>query len=142
MAMGVVIGETSEIVDDVLIYQKVRDYWAVRGTRRENAIRPSGIHVVIGTGAKVLGSITIGNNVKIGAGSVVVRPVPSDSTVVGIPGRVVRSRHAETETLEHGQLPDPEREEIDELKKRVDELEQRLHFLVDKLEIEAEAGKR
>ena len=138
--MGVVIGETSEIGDDVLIYQGV----TLGGTGNEKGKRhPTiGNHVVIGTGAKVLGSIAIGNNVKIGAGSVVVRPVPSNSTVVGIPGRVVRSRNADNEVLEHGQLPDPERDEIDELKKRVDELEHRLHFLVDKLEIEAEARNR
>ncbi len=138
--MGVVIGETSEIGDDVLIYQGV----TLGGTGNEKGKRhPTiGNHVVIGTGAKVLGSITIGNNVKIGAGSVVVRPVPPNSTVVGIPGRIVRMRNADNEVLEHGQLPDPEREEIDELKKRVDELEQRLHYLVDKLEIEAESHNR
>jgi serine O-acetyltransferase len=138
--MGVVIGETSEIGDDVLIYQGV----TLGGTGNEKGKRhPTiGDHVVIGTGAKVLGSIMIGNNVKIGAGSVVVHPVPPNSTVVGIPGRVVRSRNADNEVLEHGQLPDPEREEIDDLRKRVDDLEQRLHFLVDKLDIEAEARKR
>jgi serine O-acetyltransferase len=138
--MGVVIGETSEIGDDVLIYQGV----TLGGTGNEKGKRhPTiGNHVVIGTGAKVLGSIMIGNNVKIGAGSVVVRPVPPNSTVVGIPGRIVRMRNADNEVLEHGQLPDPEREEIDELRKRVDELEQRLHYLVDKLDIEAEARNR
>src|SRR5580704_12751826 len=138
--MGVVIGETTEIGDDVLIYQGV----TLGGTGNEKGKRhPTiGNHVVIGTGAKVLGSITIGSNVKIGAGSVVVRPVPPNSTVVGIPGRIVRMRNADNEVLEHGQLPDPEREEIDELRKRVDELEQRLHYLVDKLEIEAEAHNR
>jgi serine O-acetyltransferase len=138
--MGVVIGETSEIGDDVLIYQGV----TLGGTGNEKGKRhPTiGNHVVIGTGAKVLGSITIGNNVKIGAGSVVVRPVPSNSTVVGIPGRIVRKRNDDNEVLEHGQLPDPEREELDELRKRVDELEHRLHYLVDKLDIEAEARNR
>jgi serine O-acetyltransferase len=138
--MGVVIGETSEIGDDVLIYQGV----TLGGTGNEKGKRhPTiGNHVVIGTGAKVLGSITIGNNVKIGAGSVVVHSVPPRSTVVGIPGRVVRTRNTDNnQVLEHGQLPDPERDEIDELRKRIDELEQRLHFLVDKLEIEAEARK-
>jgi serine O-acetyltransferase len=138
--MGVVIGETSEIGDDVLIYQGV----TLGGTGNEKGKRhPTiGNHVVIGTGAKVLGSITIGNNVKIGAGSVVVRPVPPNSTVVGIPGRIVRMRNADNEVLEHGQLPDPEREEIDELRKRVDELEQRLLYLMDKLDVEAEARNR
>ena len=88
--MGVVIGETTEIGDDVLIYQGV----TLGGTGNEQGKRhPTiGNNVVIGTGAKVLGSITIGNNVKIGAGSVVVHPVPDYSTVVGIPGRVVRMR--------------------------------------------------
>ena len=137
--MGVVIGETSEVGDDVLIYQGV----TLGGTGNEKGKRhPTiGNHVVIGTGAKVLGSITIGNNVKIGAGSVVVRPVPPNSTVVGIPGRIVRMRDADNEVLEHGRLPDPESEEIEELKKRVEELERRLHYLVEKLEIAAEAHK-
>ena len=137
--MGVVIGETAEIGDDVLIYQGV----TLGGTGNERGKRhPTiGNHVVIGTGAKVLGSITVGNSVKIGAGSVVVHPVPDNSTVVGIPGRVVRTRNADSQVLEHGQLPDPERDEIEDLRKRVVDLEQRLHYLVDKLEIEAEARK-
>src|SRR3984957_14562070 len=111
--MGVVIGETSEIGDDVLIYQGV----TLGGTGNEKGKRhPTiGSHVVIGTGAKVLGGITIGDNVKIGAGSVVIRPVPDKSTVVGIPGRVVRTRDSNG-VLEHGKLPDPEGQAIDELK--------------------------
>jgi serine O-acetyltransferase len=118
--MGVVIGETAEIGDDVLIYQGV----TLGGTGHERGKRhPTiGNHVVIGTGAKVLGGITIGNNVKIGAGSVVVRSVPDDSTVVGIPGRVVRSRGG-AGVLEHGLLPDPEGQDINDLKERVAELE-------------------
>src|SRR6195952_3205864 len=86
---GVVIGETSEIGDDVLIYQGV----TLGGTGKEKGKRhPTlGNNVVVGTGAKVLGSITIGDYVKIGAGSVVIHPVPDHSTVVGIPGRVVRT---------------------------------------------------
>ena len=90
--MGVVIGETAEIGDDVLLYQGV----TLGGTGNEKGKRhPTlGNDVVIGTGAKVLGNIHIGNNVKIGAGSVVVHPVPDNSTVVGIPGRVVRMRNA------------------------------------------------
>ena len=137
--MGVVIGETTEIGDDVLIYQGV----TLGGTGNEKGKRhPTiGNHVVVGTGAKVLGSITIGNNVKIGAGSVVVHPVPDNSTVVGIPGRVVRTRNSANEVLEHGRLPDPERDEIEDLKKRVEELEQRLHFLVERVEIEAEVRR-
>jgi serine O-acetyltransferase len=118
--MGVVIGETTEIGDDVLIYQGV----TLGGTGNEQGKRhPTiGNHVVIGTGAKVLGSIRIGDHCKIGAGSVVVRPVPDHSTVVGIPGRIVRQRTPEG-TLEHGMLPDPEGQEINDLKQRVTELE-------------------
>jgi serine O-acetyltransferase len=128
--MGVVIGETTEIGDDVLIYQGV----TLGGTGNEQGKRhPTiGNHVVIGTGAKVLGSIRIGNDVKIGAGSVVVHPVPDNSTVVGIPGRVVRMRTT-TGVLEHGELPDPEGQEIDELKQRVAELEGRMKAILDEL---------
>ncbi|MGI8989598.1 MAG: serine O-acetyltransferase [Bryobacteraceae bacterium] len=125
--MGVVLGETAEIGDDVLIYQGV----TLGGTGHEKGKRhPTlGNGVVVGTGAKVLGSIRIGNNVKIGAGSVVVRSVPDDSTVVGIPGRVVRRVEA-SGVLEHGQLPDPEGQDIDDLKKRVAELEALVHQLI------------
>src|SRR5579864_3270399 len=112
--MGVVIGETTEIGDDVLIYQGV----TLGGTGNEHGKRhPTiGNNVVIGTGAKVLGSITIGSHVKIGAGSVVEKPVPDYSTVVGIPGRIVRMRSIPDGVLEHGQLPDPEGQEIEDLK--------------------------
>ena len=124
--MGVVIGETTEIGDDVLLYQGV----TLGGTGKERGKRhPTlGHHVVVGTGAKVLGNISIGDHVKIGAGSVVVHPVPAHSTVVGIPGRVVR-RHgvdSEGEMLDHGQLPDPAAQEMDDLKRRVAELEEKL----------------
>jgi serine O-acetyltransferase len=133
--MGVVIGETSEIGDDVLIYQGV----TLGGTGHEQGKRhPTiGNHVVIGTGAKVLGAIQIGDHVKIGAGSVVVRPVPEHSTVVGIPGRVVRTR-GEGGVLEHGKLPDPEGQAIEELRHRVEELEGMVRTLAE----EKLAGKR
>jgi serine O-acetyltransferase len=135
--MGVVIGETSEIGDDVLIYQGV----TLGGTGHEQGKRhPTiGNNVVIGTGAKVLGSIHIGNHVKIGAGSVVVRPVPDNSTVVGIPGRIVRMRSATDGVLEHGQLPDPEGQEINELKERVAELEAQVKTLLAAARAEAAA---
>ena len=125
--MGVVIGETAEIGDDVLLYQGV----TLGGTGNEKGKRhPTlGNHVVVGTGAKVLGNIKIGDNVKIGAGSVVVHPVPDDCTVVGIPGRVVRSRGSNG-VLEHGKLPDPEGQAIDELARRVSELEGMLKQLI------------
>jgi serine O-acetyltransferase len=128
--MGVVIGETTEIGDDVLLYQGV----TLGGTGNERGKRhPTlGDHVVVGTGAKVLGSIRIGNNVKIGAGSVVVHPVPDNSTVVGIPGKVVRKRGPEG-VLEHGQLPDPEGQAIDELAKKVAHLEALVQSLAEEL---------
>ena len=95
-----------------------------------------GNHVVVGTGAKVLGNILIGHHVKIGAGSVVVRPAPDYSTVVGVPGHIVRTRNEEGE-LEHGKLPDPEGQAIEELARRVQELESQLRALMaDRLEHE------
>ena len=117
---GVVIGETTIIGDDVLLYQGV----TLGGTGGERGKRhPTlGNRVVVGTGAKVLGNITIGDNVKIGAGSVVVHHVPDNSTVVGVPGRVVRVRPEGH--LEHGRLPDPEGQAIDDLARRVAELEE------------------
>jgi serine O-acetyltransferase len=126
--MGVVIGETTEIGDDVLLYQGV----TLGGTGKEKGKRhPTiGNNVVIGTGAKILGNITIGDHTKIGAGSVVIRSVPDHSTVVGVPGRVVRSR-MDTGDLEHGTLPDPEGQLIDDLSKRVEQLEAQLKLLAE-----------
>ncbi len=129
--MGVVVGETAEIGDDVLLYQGV----TLGGTGKERGKRhPTvGNHVVVGTGAKVLGNIRVGDCVKIGAGSVVVHSVPDHSTVVGIPGRVVRiaGEPVPEQMLEHGQLPDPEAQEIDELRQRVDELEAQVRAIRD-----------
>jgi serine O-acetyltransferase len=128
--MGVVIGETAEIGDDVLLYQGV----TLGGTGKEKGKRhPTiGDHVVIGTGAKVLGNILIGDHVKIGAGSVVVHPVPAHSTVVGVPGRVVRICGVEVDDeLEHGQLPDPEAQAIDDLTARIDQLEATVRRLAE-----------
>jgi serine O-acetyltransferase len=118
--MGVVIGETAEIGDDVLLYQGV----TLGGTGNEKGKRhPTlGNRVVVGAGAKVLGGIRIGDDVKIGAGTVVVRPVPDNSTVVGIPGRSVRTRGG-AGVLEHGTLPDPEGQALEDLAQRVSELE-------------------
>ena len=126
--MGVVIGETSEIGDDVLVYQGV----TLGGTGKDTGKRhPTiGDGVVIGTGATILGNIRIGDHVKIGAGSVVVHPVPDHSTVVGVPGRVVGDDQ-EFEPLAHGDLPDPEGRAIDELSKRVAELEATIKALAD-----------
>jgi serine O-acetyltransferase len=127
--MGVVIGETSEIGDDVLLYQGV----TLGGTGKEKGKRhPTiGDHVVIGTGAKVLGAIEIGDHVKIGAGSVVIRSVPDHSTVIGVPGRIVRVRGDAHDDLEHGSLPDPEGALIDSLAGRIEQLENTVKALLD-----------
>ncbi|MBX5494268.1 MAG: serine O-acetyltransferase [Bryobacteraceae bacterium] len=127
--MGVVIGETTEIGDDVLLYQGV----TLGGTGKEKGKRhPTiGNRVVIGTGAKVLGNIQIGDNVKIGAGSVVVHSVPDNSTVVGVPGRVVRTRGEPVEVLEHGKLPDPEGQALEEMARRIQQIEAQLQALLE-----------
>ncbi len=127
--MGVVIGETSEIGDDVLLYQGV----TLGGTGHEKGKRhPTiGNHVVVGSGAKILGNITLGEWVRVGAGSVVVRSVPEHSTVVGIPGRIVAIKGVaisdeEDAMLEHGQLPDPVGQTLADLNERVAMLEEEL----------------
>jgi serine O-acetyltransferase len=127
--MGVVVGETAVIGDDVILYQGV----TLGGTGKERGKRhPTlGNHVVVGTGAKVLGNITLGNNVKVGAGSVVVHSVPDDSTVVGIPGRVVRSRGQIADDLQHGSLPDPQGQDLENMQQRVDQLEAVLRALLE-----------
>jgi serine O-acetyltransferase len=127
--MGVVIGETTEIGDDVLLYQGV----TLGGTGKEKGKRhPTiGNNVVIGTGAKILGNITIGHDTKIGAGSVVIRSVPDNSTVVGVPGRVTRAHADAGDNLEHGNLPDPEGQLIDELSRRIEQLEAQVRMLAE-----------
>ncbi|HEY3744084.1 MAG TPA: serine O-acetyltransferase [Bryobacteraceae bacterium] len=128
--MGVVIGETAEIGDDVLLYQGV----TLGGTGKDKGKRhPTiGNNVVVGGGAKVLGNITIGDCVKVGAGSVVVHSVPNNSTVVGIPGRIVSAKNANVvAALEHGKLPDPEGQAMDDLSKRIQELEALVQHMVD-----------
>jgi len=133
--MGVVIGETTEIGDDVLLFQGV----TLGGTGNETVKRhPTlGNRVVVGTGASVLGNIRIGGNVRIGAGSVVIHPVPDHSTVVGVPGRVVRMRSGDG-VLEHGRLPDPEGQALEDLKHRVAELEAMLRQVIAEHELDRE----
>jgi len=120
--MGVVIGETSEIGDNVTLYQGV----TLGGTSHQRAKRhPTlGNNVVVGVGAQLIGDITIGDNAKVGAGSVVVTSVPANTTVVGVPGRVVEVRNPDTDTVER--LPDPVGERLEILERRVAELEKRL----------------
>ena len=119
--MGVVIGETAIVGDYSLIYQGV----TLGGTGKESGKRhPTlGENVVVGGGAKVLGNIQIGNNVRIGAGSVVLHDVPSNCTVVGIPGRVVYRSGVKVDPLEHGNLPDSEAAVIRTLVDRIESLE-------------------
>lgn len=122
---GVVIGETTIIGDDVLIYQQV----TLGGTGSEHGKRhPTiGNNVIIGAGAKVLGNITIGNNVRIGAGSVVIDNVPDNSTVVGVPGRVVHQKIVgEDGVLMHNRIPDPITCELNRLKYELQDLKEKL----------------
>lgn len=122
---GVVIGETTIIGDDVLIYQQV----TLGGTGNEHGKRhPTiGNNVIIGAGAKILGNITIGDNTRVGAGSVVVEDVPEHCTVVGVPGRVVQQKFMNSDgILMHNRIPDPIKCEINRLKYEVQELKEKL----------------
>lgn len=130
--MGVVIGETCEIGDDVLIYQGV----TLGGTGHEKGKRHPTIknNALIAAGAQVLGSITIGESSKIGAGSVVLKDVPDHSTVVGIPGRVViQNGERIKKDLNHHQLPDPVSDTCDRLQKEIDELQAELQKLKEEI---------
>lgn len=130
--MGVVIGETAEIGDDVLLYQGV----TIGGTGAQKGKRhPTlGNRVVVGTGASVLGNILIEDDVKVGAGSVVVHSVPEGSTVVGIPGRVVRERATTLGQLEHNRVAEAGESdiaEIEQLNDKVRELEALIRLLLE-----------
>ena len=119
--MGVVIGETAEIGNNCLLYQGV----TLGGTGKNHGKRHPTLmeNVVVGAGAKVLGSITVGSNTRIGAGSVVVRNVEGNSTVVGVPGRVVHQSGVKVNPLAHSALPDAEANVIKNLMDRIDSLE-------------------
>ena len=124
---GVVIGETAELGDDVLLYQGA----VLGGTTSDKKKRhPTiGNNVVMGAGAIALGAITIGDGARIGSGSVVVKSVPPEATVVGIPGRIVKDHREPSLELEHGKLPDPVAEAIRLVLKEQDKLEERLKRL-------------
>jgi len=124
---GVVIGETTEVGDDVLMYQGV----VLGGTTLKKVKRhPTiGNNVVMGAGAVALGAITIGEGARIGSGSVVVKSVPPGATVVGIPGRVVEDRHKPLSDLDHGKLPDPVAEAIRLVLREQEKLGERLKRL-------------
>ncbi len=123
---GVVIGETAEVGDNVIIYQGV----TLGGTGKDKGKRhPTiGDGVMISSGAKVLGPFTVGKSAKIGAGSIVLREVPPNATVVGVPGRIVRiagKKIDECDELDQA-LPDPVEDDLESLAARVDDLEKRL----------------
>jgi serine O-acetyltransferase len=128
--MGVVIGETCEIGDNVTVFQGV----TLGGTGKEKGKRHPTIkdNALIATGAKVLGSITIGENSKIGAGSVVLKEVPPNSTVVGVPGRVViqdGKRINKGKDLNHCDMPDPIADRLKEMESELTQLKQELEGL-------------
>jgi serine O-acetyltransferase len=130
--LGVVIGETAEIGDDVLLYQGV----TLGGTGNERGKRhPTvGNRVVVGTGAAVLGNIKLGDDAKVGAGAVVVHSVPDGATVVGIPGRVVKARGEALGSLEHGQIAacaESEPADLEQLNDRIGELEALIRLLLE-----------
>ncbi|GJL58456.1 MAG: serine O-acetyltransferase [Nitrospirales bacterium] len=124
--MGVVIGETSVIGDFVTLFQGV----TLGGTGKERGKRhPTlGNHVVVGAGAKVLGNITIGDFVKVGANSVVLRSVPSNSTVIGIPGRIIKTigDRVPEATMDHANISDPIAERFDAMEQELIALRKRV----------------
>lgn len=124
---GVVIGETAEIGNSVTLYQGV----TLGGTGKEKGKRhPTiGNDVVIGTGARILGSITVGDNCRIGAGAVVLRDVPPNCTVVGNPGRIVRREGRKVDLLDHVNLPDPVANLLDVTTKELARLQARVKAL-------------
>ncbi|HAF60207.1 MAG: serine O-acetyltransferase [Anaerovoracaceae bacterium] len=129
--MAVVIGETTEIGDDVTIYQGV----TLGGTGKETGKRhPTiGNNVMISSGAKVLGPFKVGNNSKIGAGSVVLKEIPDNCTVVGIPGKIVKRGDQRTQDLNQIDLPDPIAVELECLRRRIIALETQIESLEQKL---------
>ena len=128
--MGVVIGETAEIGDDVLMYQGA----VLGGTTREKKKRHPTIdnRVIMGADAVVLGAIEVGEGARVGSGSVVVKDVPAGATVVGVPGKIAEAKEPKVKpliNLEHGKLPDPVAEAVNILLKKQHELEERIKKL-------------
>lgn len=130
--MAVVIGETAEVGDDVTIYQGV----TLGGTGKDVGKRhPTiGNRVVISSGAKVLGPFHVGDDSKVGAGSVVLQEVPPNCTVVGVPGKIVRKNLGKVDDMDQIHLPDPIKSEMESLQKRIILLEERLRMLEKKQE--------
>lgn len=130
---GVVIGETTIIGNDVLIYQQV----TLGGTGKDKGKRHPTLMdgVIVGAGAKVLGNITLGKHVRVGAGSVVVEDVPDFATVVGVPGRIVKQKYYdENGTLMHNRIPDPMKCKINRMTYEIKEIQEKLgikHEIID-----------
>lgn len=124
--MGVVIGETAEVGDFVTLFQGV----TLGGTGKERGKRhPTvGNHVVVGAGAKILGAIRIGDNVKIGANSVVLKSVPPHSTVIGVPARIIKmeGERVPEATMDHTNIPDPIIDRFEALEQELIELRKKL----------------
>jgi len=130
--MGVVIGETTVVGEEVTLYQGV----SLGGTGKEKGQKrhPTlGSHVLVGAGAKILGNVTIGEGVRVGSNAVVLRSIPPHSTVVGIPGRVVRTKESGYPewTLNHQDMPDPTQERIEQLERTVARLSDEISRLRD-----------
>ena len=130
---GVVIGETTIIGNDVLIYQLV----TLGGTGKDKGKRHPTLMdgVIVGAGAKVLGNITLGKHVRVGAGSVVVEDVSDFATVVGVPGRIVKQKYYdENGTLMHNRIPDPMKCKINRMTYEIKEIQEKLgikHEIID-----------
>ncbi|MBQ6019396.1 MAG: serine O-acetyltransferase [Clostridia bacterium] len=126
---GVVIGETTEIGDDVTLYQGV----TLGGTGKDIGKRhPTlGNNVMVGSGAKILGPVTIGDNTRIAAGAVVLKNIPADATAVGVPARIVRIAGKKVTDLDQIHVPDPVEHEITRLRTRIEELEKKLGVCCD-----------
>ncbi len=133
---GVVIGETTEIGNNVTLYQGV----TLGGTGKEKGKRhPTlGDDVVVGNGARILGSFTVGDGSRIGAGAVVLKEVPPNSTVVGNPGRIVWANGKRVDRLDHVHMPDPVADRFDTIQKDLQEMRRRL----EELEMENQALRR
>ncbi|MBN1587478.1 MAG: serine O-acetyltransferase [Candidatus Omnitrophica bacterium] len=139
--MGVVIGETTVIGEDVTLFQGV----TLGGTGKEKGKRhPTlGSRIVVGAGAKVLGNITIGDDVNIGANAVVIKDTPPNATVVGVPGRVVRrkGRPVHEISMDHVHLPDPVLERLERLQHEIDSIEAHIRSLHPLRPEKPESGK-